>query len=132
MSLRIAITSDLHFDPGHNLTSPYKIEAMVADIQNQQPDAVVIAGDLAHGLSRFIACLELFSVFDVPVAVVAGNHDVWRDQRGGYGSLALWEELLPEAVRRAGAVWLEDENLILGSTAICGSMLWYDYSAVDP
>ena len=69
-----------------------------------------------------------FRSLPVPVAVLAGNHDVWRDEVG-LGSRELWEHGLADATREAGAMWLEDDELRLGDVAIVGSLAWYDYSA---
>ncbi len=131
-SVRIVVTSDLHYDPTGSLTSPRAIRALVGEIEGEEPDAVVIAGDLAHGLDLFSRCLACFDDLDVPVAVLAGNHDVWRDDNAGLSSLELWRSRLPETTRKAGAIWLESEVLRVGDVAVVGSMVWYDYSALDP
>ena len=34
--------------------------------------------------------------------------------------------------RQRGCRWLERERIVAGSTAIVGSMAWYDYSAAEP
>ena len=108
------------------------VQELVWHIEHDKPDAVILAGDLAHGLEQFAACLAMFSDFEVPVGVVGGNHDIWKDKEAGHSSTELWEKLLPQAVADAGAVWLEDESLRIGDVAIVGSMAWYDYSAIDP
>ena len=130
--VRIAVTADLHYDPPGHLTAPHLVEVLVGRIRDDAPDAVIIAGDLAHGLDNFAACLALFDGFEVPVGVMVGNHDIWRDKDAGHSSAELWEMLLPEAVRRAGAIWLEEDVIRLGDVVILGSLAWYDYSAVDP
>lgn len=130
--VRIAITGDLHYDSTGYLTSPKQVEELAQRIQAENPAALIIAGDIAHGLGEFERCMACFEGFDVPVGVVAGNHDVWRDQQAGHSSAALWNTLLPKATRDAGAIWLEEETLRLGDVVIVGSMVWYDYSAIDP
>jgi predicted phosphohydrolase len=130
--VRIAVTGDLHFDFSGYLTSPEKVRELAGRIRAESPDAVILAGDLGHGRVQFIECLACFKGFGMPVGVVAGNHDLWSDSRGGYSSLVLWKSLLPEAAAQAGAVWLERDNMILNNVAIVGSMAWYDYSALDP
>ena len=47
---RIAVTGDLHYDPSGQLTPPRMIRALVEEIRAEKPDAVIMAGDLAHGL----------------------------------------------------------------------------------
>ncbi len=130
--MHIAIASDLHYDPQGRLTHPSLIHALAEDIAEKQPDAVILAGDLAHGRRGFDGCLNCFSDIRSPLAVIAGNHDIWADREEGYSSEELWENILETTSRQHGALWLEKENLILGSTAIVGSLAWYDYSAVDP
>lgn len=132
MPIRIAISSDLHFDFAGHLTEPDAIRALAARVRDERPDAVVLAGDLAHGLDAFGACVDCFRDAGAPLAVLAGNHDVWKDEATGTGSLALWERALPEATRARGAVWLEHDTLRVGDVAVVGSLAWYDYSAVDP
>lgn len=130
--VRIAITADLHYDPTGYLTSPSQITAMVEQIAAEAPDAVIIAGDLGHGRAVFEGCLACFADLPMPVGVITGNHDVWSDRKGGYSSLVLWKQLLPGVVKDAGFLWLEEENLYLRHVAVVGSMVWYDYSAIDP
>jgi 3',5'-cyclic AMP phosphodiesterase CpdA len=130
--VRIAITSDLHYDPKGHLTAPSLIQALAGQIAAGQPDAVILAGDLAHGRRDFEACLRCFTTIGVPLAVIAGNHDIWADEEEGHSSDELWEHLLETTTQQHGALWLEKENLVFGETGIVGSLAWYDYSAVDP
>ncbi len=128
---RIVVTSDLHYDDEVDLTPPATVAALVERIASVSPDVVVLAGDLGHPRRNFEGCLRLFSALDVPLGVVAGNHDIWRDPEGAPGSAELFLSILPAAVRRAGAAWLERDTIVVGRTAIVGSLAWYDYSAVD-
>jgi predicted phosphohydrolase len=124
---RVAVTADLHFDRSGYLTSPEVVDHLVLRLQVAQPDAVIIAGDLGHPVGEFAACLQAFRRLSVPVGVVAGNHDVWRDEH--CSSRELWERRLPELTEQAGFVWLEGAVLRLGEVAVVGSLAWYDYSA---
>jgi len=128
--VRLAVTSDLHFDASRELTPPEMVRRVAEEIAAQRPDAVVLAGDLGHPFANFEACLEVFEGLGAPVGVVAGNHDVWRDE--AHSSQELWERALPEAVRERGFAWLEQDTLRVGPVAIVGSTAWYDYSAADP
>lgn len=131
--MKIAVASDLHLDPrGSPLTEPGKIEALAQEIVLESPDLLVLAGDLGHSLDHFERCLDCFSARTFPLAVVAGNHDVWRDRQRGLSSLELWRVQLPLAVHRAGGLWLEEESFEMNGVAVVGSMAWYDYSAIDP
>ena len=130
--MRVAVTSDLHYDSAGDLTPPAAIEELARRIAAERPDAVILAGDLAHGLDQFAACVRCFRDVGAPFAVLAGNHDVWRDDARGLGSQRLFDEALPAATRAEGAIWLEGETVRVGDVAIVGSLAWYDYSAVDP
>jgi 3',5'-cyclic AMP phosphodiesterase CpdA len=141
--MRILITADLHYRPSHR-------EAFVAFadwVQAQQPDCLVIAGDIGHPLRLFRRALQLFAGLDCPRLLLAGNHDVYR---GEADSRTLWEQALPEATREEGFVWLEDEivrlplcgaqksdfseeiGFLARRIAVVGTMGWYDYSSRAP
>jgi 3',5'-cyclic AMP phosphodiesterase CpdA len=121
----IAVTSDLHL----GITDEAQIRTLAARIAAERPALTVVAGDLGEPLDRFVACLRLFADLPGEVAVLAGNHDVWAT--GGHHSQALWERDLPEAVRAAGMLWLEDQVWRRDGLAVVGTLAWYDYSAAD-
>jgi predicted phosphohydrolase len=123
---RIIITSDLHL----GITTEQEIRALAEQIANAQPDLTVLAGDLGEGLSNIRACLHLFAPLSGQVAVLMGNHDLWAYEH--HATQTLWEKLLPQVVRDAGMLWLEESAWIRDDVAVVGSMTWYDYSAADP
>lgn len=125
---RIVVTSDLHL----GITTEDELRAMVEQIAAEQPDLTVLAGDIGEGLENVRDCLAMFKALPGQVAALMGNHDLWTERND---SQELWEKLLPDAVREAGMIWLE--NTVWQSdkdegVAVVGSMSWYDYSAVDP
>jgi hypothetical protein len=124
---RIVVTSDLHY----HITPEEKLRALAGVIAANQPDLTVLAGDLGEPLEHFAACLRCFAGLPGTVAVLAGNHDVWK-RKGEHSSQDLWERLLPATTRDAGMLWLEDSVWRHAGGAVAGSMAWYDYSAVDP
>ncbi len=126
---RIAATSDLHFDANGQLTAPAKVRAVLDAMVASGADAIIVAGDIGHPLANYCQCLDLFAGCRIPVGVVAGNHDVWRDQ--DHDSQRLLEEVLPIVSRQRGCRWLEQDRIVIGSTAIVGSMVWYDYSGAE-
>lgn len=130
--MRIAVTSDLHYDLAGHLTAPDSIESLARSIARERPDLLVLAGDLGHGLDNFRRCVASFVGVAPAIAVLAGNHDVWRDERQNLSSLRLWDNELPRVCAELGVTWLETESLRFGSVGIVGSLAWYDYSAVDP
>ena len=144
--MRILITADLHYRP-----SQREAYLAFADcVQAQQPDCLVIAGDVGHPLRLFSRALQLFAGLDCLKLLLAGNHDLYR---GELDSRTLWEQALPQAGRAEGFVWLEDEVVLLplravqtfdfsaevegpgtgpSHVAVVGTMGWYDYSARAP
>jgi predicted MPP superfamily phosphohydrolase len=130
--MKIVIASDLHYDKRERLTSPKDIEEMVQKIAIERADLVVLAGDLSHGIQAFESCIAAFRPLHVPLAVLAGNHDIWKDTEEGYTSEELWTYKLEWITLKQQATWLEKENLVFGGVGIVGSMAWYDYSGVDP
>jgi 3',5'-cyclic AMP phosphodiesterase CpdA len=121
----VVVTSDLHL----GITGRYQLQVLAEDITAKRPDLTVLAGDIGEGLSNFVSCLKLFLGVPGVVGVLAGNHDLWA--RHGYCSKDLWERQLPEAVRAAGMLWLEDMVWRSGGLAVIGSLAWYDYSAAE-
>lgn len=127
---RILVTSDTHY----GFTTKSSIVAMAKDMATLKPDAVVIAGDVGEvlrGMENFTNCLHVMNEeTQVPVLVVLGNHDLWVGDPKEYNSLDLWETY-GELIHDNGCFYLEEDNYILDDVAIVGSMLHYDYSAID-
>lgn len=127
--MKIIFTADLHYPT----TDIQTMRAFIAQIQEEKPDVIILGGDLGESLKSpewFLTCVEEFtSLFDIPVLVLAGNHDLWTD--GVPNSRHLWTTMLPELTKRAGAIWLEGGNHYAGPIAIVGSYLHYDYTAAD-
>ncbi len=94
--LRIALTADLHFGSRHTAGNLATLE-MAAYLCEQQPDVLILAGDIGAG-DDFGRCLDLFSSLPCLKALTPGNHDIWvtaNDQRGD--SLRVYQELLPRS-----------------------------------
>ncbi len=144
--MRLVITSDLHYRPAHAEVHR-RFAVRVADLQ---PDCFVIAGDVGATPAHFRAALRNFALLSCPRLVLPGNHDLYvlphkadsgrtdgadsavQGRIPGPDSGALWLDLLPRIAADEGFGWLETRALVLGSTAICGSMAWYDYSSAPP
>lgn len=122
---RIVVTSDLHL----GITTEQELRALAEQIAAEQPNLTILAGDIGEGLTNVRGCLRLFERLPGEVAVLMGNHDLWMH---GNDSQALWDDLLPQAVRDAGMIWLEDGVWQRDAIAVVGSMAWYDYTAADP
>jgi 3',5'-cyclic AMP phosphodiesterase CpdA len=125
--MRIAITSDLHYHPRWH----EELERLAMHLTAQQPDLLVLAGDIGEPLNHFAEGLRVFQSVCKQRAALAGNHDVWH-RSFPHTSRQLWAVLLRKAARLYGYHWLEQENLALGSLGVCGTMAWYDYGGRDP
>src|SRR5487761_2026463 len=123
---RIVITSDLHL----GITSADEIAPMIPAIAAEQPDLTIIAGDIGKRLADIHACLDMFAGLPGQVAALAGNHDLWAHDDAH--SADLWEQGVPEVVRDAGMLWLEDTVWRRDGLAVAGSIAWYDYTGADP
>lgn len=134
--MRVVITADLHYP----ITPMVTLERMVADIEKEaMPDVMVLAGDLGETRmsARFFGeCLYLFtrSFPNIPILVLAGNHDLWVQpgSEPGWDSEYFWKTALRETTYRLGGMWLEDGNYFQDGVAFAGSYLHYDYSSKDP
>ena len=126
--MKVAVTSDLHL----GITPLASIRSLAAAVASGDPDAVVAAGDVGEGPSRWLACLKVFAEACPEAALLAlpGNHDLWA--REGATSADLFSRLLPSLARDAGFRWLEGEPFVKGGAAVAGSAAWYDYSAAEP
>lgn len=71
---RIAHISDLHL----GIEIPEAAEALVTDLQQLEPDATIVSGDLTQRARRreFRAAREYLDRLPGPLLVVPGNHDV--------------------------------------------------------
>lgn len=132
--MRIVVTADLHYRP----TKRSAYTAFAHSVETLAPDCLIVAGDVGHPLRLFERGLQLFAGLPCPRLVIAGNHDVYRtdaarnSDEAEIGSRALWEERLPAVAAAEGFVWLEAQSVRLGTTGICGTLGWYDYSARSP
>jgi 3',5'-cyclic AMP phosphodiesterase CpdA len=118
--MRLAVTSDLHFDFQGRFTRPELIEELVLQLVEVKPDAIVLAGDIAAGFAAFEACLAEFKGLGMPVGVLAGNHDVWRDNTLALSTEALWGGALEEAAERQDLVWLESKSIRVATSPWSG------------
>ena len=126
MSLRIAVTADLHW--GHR-TGAGAVALLSSFLHAEPPDVLVLAGDLGVG-ELFDDCLALFADLPGRKAVTPGNHDIWVPEDAEHDSLRRYEEDLPRTCARLGFHYLDRGPLLLPDEglALVGSINWYDYS----
>jgi 3',5'-cyclic AMP phosphodiesterase CpdA len=126
--LRLAVTADLHW--GIRPRGDEATRALVAFLEADPPDVLVLAGDVGAG-DDFAPCLQLFASLPCRKALVPGNHDVWvgaDDPRGD--SLRVYREHLPAVCYAHDFCYLDERPLAFlnADLALVGSMNWYDYS----
>lgn len=120
--MRFLVTADLHYN---HPRSRKGAEELIAQMNSAGGDGVLLVGDTAVGAGDELErCLALFHI-NGPKLFVAGNHELWARSGDTY---ALFSEELPRRVRAAGWQWLETEPFVTRSSAIVGSIGWYDYS----
>lgn len=113
--IRVALMSDIHV--GSSVTSPARLESIVAQVNRANPDLVLIAGDFIVGDEAGSATtlgqgmIAPLRHLRAPLGVVAvpGNHDYWT------GIDAVRAELAA-----AGIPMLVNQALVRGPLAIGG------------
>jgi hypothetical protein len=124
--VKLAITSDLNLA----VTHPDRIAGVARQMAGFQPDAAVVAGDLAESLADLTRCLKVLRQhLSCPLWVLPGDHDFWA--RPPYDSTQLFRHLLPQAVANAGCHWLEGSSFVHSGVAVAGTVAWYDYSSAS-
>ncbi len=114
--MRVAALSDIH----GNLPA---LEAVLADVERESVDAVLVAGDTVSGPWP----VEVFDLLaDVEARIVRGNADREVLERGEqFGKLATWcADRLGETRLATAGAWpltLELEVDVLGTTLMCHS-----------
>ena len=96
--LRIGVISDTHVGGPH--MSPERMRRIVARMNRERPDIVVLLGDYAPGhvpaerrseadRATVLKGVSAFAGLDAPLGVVGviGNHDAWYDERQIAGAL---------------------------------------------
>jgi Icc-related predicted phosphoesterase len=109
--MKIQIFSDLHVDVVH-----CPVPAPAPGI-----DAVLVAGDTCQGVVAAFETLRQIIPMQVPVIMVAGNHEFYRH--------CLIEEIAQARSQAPhyGIHFLENEAVVLGSIRFVGCTLWTKY-----
>lgn len=109
--MKVQILSDLHADV--SAIKPISIEDGV--------DAVIVAGDVGEGMLRAFTCLRRIVPLNVPILMVAGNHEF-------YHSFIPHEiALAREHASNFNIHFLENDTVVLNGTRFVGATLWTDY-----
>ena len=133
LAMRIAVTSDLHYDitPQNHTFLPY----LVDEVRRQSPDVLVLGGDLANSLAGWGEVLQHFRPLEMLKLVVPGNHDVWIESKSALnrGQDSTWKHdiALPDIAAQQGFHYLPGNPIVVGCIGFTGSLGWYDYSLRD-
>jgi Icc-related predicted phosphoesterase len=122
--MKILAIADVHIDPD----LPGACQDFIARVEDEPPDVLVVAGDLAVGKSAvYETLLAHCAFFTRPKLFVPGNHDLWQL----YSKRATWQRYqqdLPDAVTAVGWHYLDLGPTLVGDVAFIGCLGWYDYS----
>jgi 3',5'-cyclic AMP phosphodiesterase CpdA len=126
---RIAHISDVHFG---RISGKDVVRALVADLVEADPDAVVVSGDLTQRAYswQYKAAREFLDELPDPVLVVPGNHDVWpmwwplRRIRTPVGRFerVITDDLTPRI--KLPRAWIVGLNSAHGRTVKGGRVNW--------
>lgn len=132
--MRLAVSADWHF--GSRVRDDRHLHSLLAAIEAEQPDAVLVLGDLVdwHRPDELAYLFHELTRVPCPVAVVFGNHDIWVQDDSDVRTDDSWAALhrFCTLARQSGVHPLDWEPLQLGPVAICGTGAWYDYSLGEP
>ena len=119
MALRLAWLTDIHL----NWVERPAIEGLARDIQDAQPDAVLIGGDIGHATDVVTYLQLLHQLLRLPIFFVLGNHDYY------YGAVAsLRAEVRALVDRTPDLTWLSVSGPVslTADTALVGHDGWGD------
>jgi 3',5'-cyclic-AMP phosphodiesterase len=116
---RIAWTTDIHL----NFLGTQQIEFFLQSIKVQQPDSLIISGDIGEAPSIYDYLRRIADTLDIPIYFVLGNHDFYQSsiQHVRMGIANLVQEV-------ANLHWLNAESVIqlTANTALIGHDSWSD------
>lgn len=98
--LDILFISDLHLT---SRTDKKILSAIIKIAKSNKPDCILVGGDILDSRAAYLKVYYLLKKLSTicKVAVVPGNHDYY---------IGLTK--LKQTIKAAGALWLEDENLV--------------------
>ncbi|MBS9371919.1 metallophosphoesterase [Rhodococcus sp. B50] len=121
--VRVALVTDLHVGPARGAEFVQRVVDLVAE---QQPDLIVLGGDLADGTVELVGSdLEPLRRLQAPLGVygVSGNHEYYSDDAESW--LDRWETLGVRALRNEHVLLERDGDVV----ALAGV---HDYTATEP
>jgi len=120
--MKIQYLSDLHLE-FHNDDGKWFIDNVLSPIcEEEKPDVLVIAGDLAIYSMLDSAFSQLCSLYK-DVVYVAGNHEFY------YSSFDNTRQILYKISKNHGNFhFLDNSTVIIGSQRFIGCTLWFRYN----
>lgn len=106
LGVKIAMISDVHL--GKNLHEDF-LKELIAKINTQDVDFIVIVGDLIDTDINEITYLDLLNTFNKPCYYVTGNHEYYHDATK-----------ILEKLRQTNIKVLENESIDLGKIVLSG------------
>ena len=135
---KILFTADLHLNivSRSPRTGRTALDVFAELIELENPDAVVVAGDIGTPTqsARHLVALRN-AVGDRLLAITLGNHDFWLDstEHTQFSNLSqVVTRYWREPARDVGAVLLDLENAIVGDLAIVGGYGHFDLGLAEP
>jgi len=126
--VRLAVTSDLHFDHGRSRALAEGVATEISTAgERGEFDALLVVGDTATSRGDALE-LGLESLrFGGPKLLTLGNHELWSDVGD---TLELYHRTLPSRVEGCGWTCLDRGPWTSadGRVAVAGNVGWYDYS----
>jgi predicted phosphodiesterase len=127
--MRLLVTADVHYD---NPRSRRTVDALLDDLRRlgEGADALLVIGDVGNADDDWLAKgLDLLAgTFAGPKLFVPGNHELWTRSKPAQ---SLLNDELPRRVAERGWHWLPGRPWRCGTSAVVGSLGWYDYAFAD-
>lgn len=128
--MKFVLTSDVHYGFGDKTSN--KINKMLKKIAEENPDCVIIAGDIATAAQyQFRRCMEEFrSHLDCDILYVRGNHDLWdglhkKDSLSTTRNLQQIYNYHNDVCRDLGIIHLDEGPIKYGDIEVYGFDGWY-------
>lgn len=126
--MRLSWCTDIHL----NHASEWDKLNFSKQLINQNPDIILVGGDISSGSSLPYDLLWLDSIattIDKPLAFITGNHDFYCKSINYVDNV-----MIPEVLKKTNkTIWLEKSNPIhlIGDTYLIGNSLWADWRNGD-
>ncbi len=123
--MKIAFTSDIHADV--STENEDIVHVHLPALCREAPDVFVICGDVSADRASFARVLRAYDKVTCPKLVVAGNHDLWVDNKQE-NSVDKYRYVLPRLAEENGFSYLGFSPYTVGRVGFVGTCGWYDYS----